>query len=97
MAEEAWQGCRKGVEQEHNAEASRRRVYRLRFRHDSEEHEVTVGKRSFYDHDLVVAIVELPGVYKVCHVRRGLLGTGDTPMVGSHAVLEIEDFDPTSY
>jgi hypothetical protein len=97
-AEEAWQACRKGVEDDHpDSKASERRIYRLRYVHDGNEIEAVVGEPDFYDEQTVMAIVSLPRFYKVCLAVRGYLKVGDTPMVGNHHVHEVEDFDPASY
>lgn len=93
-AEQHWQACRKGVETETGWEALSRRVYRLRYRHNGETMEATVGEREdYYGRERVMAIIAFPHCYKICCMVRGFLKIGDTPMVGVDAMLEVEDFD----
>lgn len=56
--------------------------------------EAQVGEQEdYYERERVMAIIAFPGCYKICCVVHGFLRIGDTPMVGEHAVLEVEDFD----
>jgi hypothetical protein len=97
-AEAAWQACRKGAEGDAGQDALARRVYRLGFNHNGSKLDAVIGERDPYDkQQTVVAIIAFPGYYKICLTVRGFLKVGDTPMVGTQAVLEVEDFDPASY
>jgi hypothetical protein len=94
-AEAAWQACRKGAEGDMGHEALARRVYRLDYRHNGRELTAVVGEREkYYDHELVMAIIAFPGVYKICCEIRGYIKVGDTPMAGEGSVREFVDFDP---
>lgn len=95
-AEDAWQACRKGDEDD-VPDTHTRRVYRLRYNHNGKTYEAVVGKPDALDNQTVMAILAYAEVYKVCLAVRGFLKVGDTPMVGTHAVLDYEDFDPASY
>lgn len=95
-AEAAWQACRMGEEGD-VPDTHARRVYRVRYNHNGKTYEAVVGERDALDNQTVMAILAYPGVYKVCLAVRGFLKVGDTPMVGAHAVLDYEDFDPASY
>jgi len=92
-AEEAWQACRKGVEGDTGMEALARRVYRLRYVHNGQEHEAVVGEKDAYDNALIMAIIAMPTHYKICNVVRGYMKVGATPMVGLGDVRDVEDFD----
>jgi hypothetical protein len=93
-AEELWQACRKGAEGDMGADALARRVYRLAYSHNGKTMEATVGElEQYYERERVMAIIAFPHCYKICCVIRGFLKVGDTPIVGTHAVSRVEDFE----
>lgn len=95
-AEQAWHACRKGVEDASGEQASPRRIYRLRWVHNGDTHEASVGEKDPYDNMTVMAIVVTDTRYWVCNLKRGFFKT-PAPMVGPSDVRDVEDFDPASY
>jgi len=92
-ADEAWQACRKGADDQTGQEALARRVYSLAYVHDGRHSSAIVGEADdYYPNETVMAIIAFPTCYLICSIIHGYMKIGGTPIVGTHDVVEVEDF-----
>jgi hypothetical protein len=91
-AEEYWQACRKGAEQDLARDALARRVYRLEFTHNGRELSAVVGKPDAFERQTVMAIIAFSGLYSIRCLVRGFLMIGEPILVSEGAVRHVEDF-----
>ncbi|MCH9758516.1 MAG: hypothetical protein K0U19_05340 [Proteobacteria bacterium] len=76
-------------------EASDRKIFKLNYKHNGENHCAEVGKKEDYpDGEEVIAIIyeELRNLYHVCTPNRGVT-RGISILVGGDEVLSVTDFD----
>lgn len=97
-AEEAWNVCRKGAQQDMGRDDTlARRVFRLRYGHNGRVMDAVVGQREqYYDRELVMAIIAFPNCYVISGKERGYSTVGSPMIVGLHDVRHVEDFGPAA-
>jgi hypothetical protein len=92
-AEEVYTSLRRGAEKMRGGLMSRRRIFRIDFRHDGKPHYSEVGKPDSETKYLVLAIFEDQN--KSLYLAATSLKNGEVgyPMIGASSVYGIDEFD----
>jgi hypothetical protein len=85
------------IEQKKNADIDSERIYKLKFKHDGEKFEATVGENGPYEDEIVTAILYDKNyeVYFIFTYNRGTI-RGEPILVGKNDVLRKILFDDST-